>query len=335
MKLILVAICLTLSTLSQAKSVSFMQYNVENFFDLSHDAGTEDWTYLPLEVKAELEGHWEACQKLGTDFYKQECINLDWAEWKFQKKIQNISKVIKSFDASQMGPDILMVEEVENIDVLNQLVAQGLQGMGYKHQILIDGDDTRGIDVGLISKYPVISSKRHSLVIDGKKIDTRGILEVELDLGGKTATVFVSHWPSQSNPTSQRIASAQLLDSLANASDSDLVLAGGDFNTLETEKPNPFDSLVNWVDAEHQARSLNVTMNPGTHFYKGKWSSLDHIFIHKKSKLKPNYKSFQIVNRPFMLQKDARSGVMMPIRFNFETANGFADHLPMGLSVDL
>lgn len=335
MKVCLALISLVLATSSFAKSVSFMQYNAENFFDTTHDEGTEDWTYLPSQVKAKTPELKEVCHKLSTSFYIQECLELDWNEAKFTKKILNIAKVIKSFDQTGKGPDIVMLEEVENINVLSKLVTKGLDGLGYQYKVLIEGDDTRGIDVGLISKYPVVNAKRFPLIINGRKEDTRGILQVTLKVGIQEVTVFVNHWPSQSNPTEFRVASAKLLDSAAAALNSDLIIAAGDFNTLANENPKPFSYLSNWTDAESEARKQGVKMNPGTHFYKGEWSSLDHIFIHKKSAATVNYQSFQIMNRSFMLKRDARSGEMVPNRFNFETGEGFSDHLPMAIVIDI
>jgi endonuclease/exonuclease/phosphatase family metal-dependent hydrolase len=335
MKVSLMIFALLFARQVLAKPISFMQYNVENFFDTTHDEGKEDWTYLPKQVKSQTPQLKEECHKLSTSFYIQECLELDWNEAKFTKKILNIAKVIKSFDQSGKGADIVMLEEVENINVLSKLVSKGLDGLGYQYKALTEGDDTRGIDVGLISKYPIINAKRHPLIINGRKEETRGILQVTLKVGTQEITVFVNHWPSQSNPTEQRIASAKLLDSVAASLNSDLILAAGDFNTLENENPKPFNHLSNWVDLEPEAKKLGVKTNPGTHFYRGEWSSLDHIFIHKKSASTTNYQSFQIIHHSFMLKRDARSGEMVPNRFNFETAEGFSDHLPMGIVINL
>ena len=305
MKLYSALLCLALSSIAYARPVSFMQYNAENSFDTLHDKGTEDWTYLPHAVKVNTPEQHAACKKMSTSFYVEECLNLDWNETKFTKKMQNVAKVIKAFDNTNKGADIVMLEEIENINVLNQLVAKALPGLGYDHKALIEGDDTRGI------------------------------LQVDLNVNGKAVTVFVNHWPSQSNPTEQRVASAQMLEKLASQSKSALILAAGDFNTLKTENPRPFAALANWTDVEPEARKANPSLHAGTHFYKGEWSSLDHIFVYKKSTVKVDVKNFQIMNRPFLLKKDSRSNEMIPNRFNFETAEGFSDHLPMGIVIDI
>ncbi len=319
-----------------AKPLSVMQYNAENFFDTTHDEGKEDWTYLPLVVKNSTPGFSENCHKLSTDFYVRECLSLDWNEARFTKKLLNVAQVIKSFDATNKGPDIIVLQEIENTNVLNKIVTKGLDKLGYQATALIEGDDERGIDVGVISKYPIVAATRHPLIVNGRRMNTRGILEVTINVAGKKVVVFANHWPSQSNPTAERIASAQILASRAKAIQADLIIALGDFNTLSNERPSPFDALrADFIDADPEARKVLPNLNAGTHFYKGEWSSLDHIFIFKKSSIKPDFKTFQIMNRPFMLKRDQRSGQMIPNRFNFETAEGFSDHLPLALNFNI
>lgn len=331
MKSFLIASALFISMTATAKNLKVMTYNVENFFDTAHDVGTLDFTYLPLTIKKTLPDHKNNCDLMRSEFSKNECLNLDWNESKFTKKILNLAKVIKSFDSTGTGPDILVMEEVENINILNNLVSQGLKKLGYEHRVLIEGDDSRGIDVALISKFPVISAKRHPLIIEGVKLDTRGILEVALNVAGSKVVVFVNHWPSQNNPASQRVACANLLTKISEGVKADLILAMGDFNSLETDSPYPFNFLKNFVDSEVEARKLGLRLKPGTHFYKDGWSSLDRIFIYQNPKLKPNFSKFQIINLPFMMKTDSRTGESVPVRFDATTGDGFSDHLPLGM----
>ncbi|HXH29330.1 MAG TPA: endonuclease/exonuclease/phosphatase family protein [Bacteriovoracaceae bacterium] len=328
---LLLALAVTLS--AQARGLTFMQYNTENFFDTAHDEGTEDFTYLPLETKNAIPGFKEICEKLGSEFYVKECLTLNWDSSHFDKKIANVSQVIRAFDDSGKGPDILVLQEIENKTVLAQLVTKGLRGMGYAHQAIIEGDDTRGIDNAVVSRYPIMAAKRYPIIFNGSKLDTRGILEVQINVEGHKVVVYNNHWPSQSNPTEQRIESARLLSSLAQKQSGSLIIALGDFNTIETDLPSPFGFMPEFIDAEAQARLVRPDLHPGTYFYRGNWNSLDHIFIYKKSVLKPLYEKFQIIHRPFMMVLDARSGQMIPRRFNFSTAEGFSDHLPTAIEL--
>lgn len=331
MKSLLFALPVLFTLTSEAKTLKVMQYNVENFFDTKFDQGTLDYTYLPQTVKKKLPDHKKLCQQMGSDNFVKDCLNLDWTEEKFNKKALNVAKVIKSYDDTGAGPDIVVVEEVENINVINNIVSQGLSNLGYSSKVLIEGEDKRGIDVGIISKFPVIEAKHYPIVVNGQTLDSRGILQVTLNVEGKKVVVFANHWPSQSNPTAERVAAAEILSAAAEKLKADLIFAAGDFNTLKDESPMPFNSLKNFEDAEQDARDLRVPMFDGTHYYKGEWSSLDHIFIHNSSTMKANFQKFQIMNRPFLLRKDNRTGDMVPYRADARSGEGFSDHLPMGI----
>jgi endonuclease/exonuclease/phosphatase family metal-dependent hydrolase len=326
----LMTAALLITTTVQAKSLTFMQYNVENFYDTKFDAKTDDYTFIPLEVKKSLPQHKENCNKIDAEFRRRQCLFLDWNESKFTKKILSVSKVIKAFDKSGTGPDIVVFQEVENMNVLNKLVTKGLDKLGYQSLVLIEGDDSRGIDVALISKFPVISSKRHALIMNGQTLDTRGILEVTLNVEGRTVVVFVNHWPSQSNPVQERIASAAILEKAANRMRADLIIAAGDFNSVKTDSPYPLHALKSFIDLEIKARETNPEVHPGTHFFRGEWTSLDKIFMHKNSTLLPEYSAFRIFHHAFMMKADNHSGEHVPVRFNHETGEGFSDHLPVG-----
>ena len=69
-------------------------------------------------------------------------------------KLVQISKGI--LQIQNKGPDILIVSEVENLRVLKKLNEQ-LKTAKYQTVELLDGDDERGIDVGIMSRFPLIS----------------------------------------------------------------------------------------------------------------------------------------------------------------------------------
>ena len=331
MKLLFSALIALLTTHLHAQTISIMQYNVENLFDTVHDEAKNDWTYLPLSYKTNDPESREACLNQGSEYYVNECLTMDWTEKFLIKKFNAIGNVIKSYDESSKGPDIIVFQEVENLNVINLLIQNSLKDLGYNYTTLIEGLDERGIDVAIISKHPIKSAKLHSL--NGLK--TRGILEAVVSVKKKELTIFANHWPSQSNPVIQRIESAKLLEKLANKSSSEVVLAIGDFNMTSEDSPSPQLYMPSFIDTQEVARLKNPNLHYGTHFYRGEWSFLDRIFIHQKSKDAPNYSSFQVVKRPFMLKRDNYTGDYVPNRFNFRTGEGFSDHLPLGIQIKL
>jgi endonuclease/exonuclease/phosphatase family metal-dependent hydrolase len=54
----------------------------------------------------------------------------------------------------RMNLDVLAVQEVEDVDTLRQFNRERLNGM-YPHVLLIEGNDPRLIDVGVLSRYPI------------------------------------------------------------------------------------------------------------------------------------------------------------------------------------
>jgi hypothetical protein len=57
----------------------------------------------------------------------------------------------------RMDLDVLAVQEAEDIDTLRRFARDDLKGL-YKHSVLIEGNDPRLIDVGLLSKRPLAGS---------------------------------------------------------------------------------------------------------------------------------------------------------------------------------
>jgi len=62
----------------------------------------------------------------------------------YNNKLFNISNQLKKIDA-----DIIGLGEIENINVLKNLAINS----GYQYYYLIEGNDTRGIDIALLSRY--------------------------------------------------------------------------------------------------------------------------------------------------------------------------------------
>lgn len=75
-----------------------------------------------------------------------------------REQLEHIAKRIREMDA-----DVLAFEEVENRFYLQKFIDVFLPDMGYRHVVLIEGNNIRGIDVALVSRIPVgkVVSHRH------------------------------------------------------------------------------------------------------------------------------------------------------------------------------
>lgn len=101
-----------------------------------------------------------------------------------------------------MELDVLAVQEVENIQVLEQFAREEL-GNRFPYQVLVEGNDRRLIDVGLLSRYPiggVVSWRfaRHH-ANPGSNVFSRDMAQVEiLDAARKKrlVTIFNHHLKS-------------------------------------------------------------------------------------------------------------------------------------------
>ena len=331
------------------KKFSVMTYNLENLFDNKHDTGKNDWTYLSYAEKQVNEQAQAYCNAESNEYYRRTCFELDWSDENIEAKVKNLAKVIKSYEN---GPDIIVFQEIENINAVKILINKGLKNTAYKYHSLIEGPDTRGIDVAIISKYPVVSQKYHNIDIsDYSSRPTRGILEAKILISGVQVSIFANHWPSQGNPDDARLNASKVLKAAASKTNSDVVIAAGDFNTLHDDAPHGIQQniLPIFEDVEVKARKVSHVKAPGTHWYRGEWESLDKIFVLKSSlrgrkSVSVMHNSYRIIYEDFMLKDiewtDRDTGTVyfdrdIPNRYDAVNMTGFSDHLPVAVTFRL
>lgn len=109
-------------------------------------------------------------------------------EGKDPDETQRIAERILALDA-----DVLAVQEVEDISVLRQFNADYLGGL-YRHIILVEGNDPRLIDVGVMSRLPIgaITSFQTAVHPDApeKRVLGRDLLAVEILDAGRRRMLF-------------------------------------------------------------------------------------------------------------------------------------------------
>ena len=163
-------------------------YNLENLFDVYDDPVKNDAEFLP-----------EGKNK--------------WTEAKYQKKLQNMAKVIRAMkEENGVWHALLGVSEIENRLVLEDLVWEE-QIREANYQIIhYDGPDRRGVDVALLydpKVFTFIESESIPFTFEGSSIDfvmtkeqqdyfkTRDILMVHGTIDGEHFAVYVAHLPSR------------------------------------------------------------------------------------------------------------------------------------------
>jgi len=230
----LILICVSIFTAflnaqnNKKDSFYVANWNLENLFDTIDDPLKDDSQFLPDSPNK-------------------------WNDEKFEQKLINLAKVI-NFMNNGCGPDILSVQEVENINVLKRLIYK-LRDRDY-NIIHRESPDERGIDIGLIYDRKIFDiknvSKLHVELPDHNP--TRDIIHAELIHKNckEKIHVFVNHWPSRRGgeirSNENRVAAAvtlkQYLDSLILESNKSKIILLGDFN----DGPDN-ESIENILDA--------------------------------------------------------------------------------------
>jgi endonuclease/exonuclease/phosphatase family metal-dependent hydrolase len=325
------------TTTNGSTEISVMAYNVANLFDTVHDEGKDDWAYLPLSMKTDAVK--AECNKIPVWPWRMECLHLDWTPEVLAQKIDRVAHAILSVNNGR-GPDVLMLEEVENIGVLNQLNA-ALGAARYTSVVLIEGNDDRGIDQAMLSRLPLsgspvndpipLSANAKARKEPGK---TRGLLQSTFQLpGGELLTVFGVHFPSGEAAHDQRTQAVEFLNSKrAQLPASRLVVVGGDFN-INAAEDKTFNVYSNDLSPWMISHLIGCKGCVGTEFYKTKneWSFLDALGFSKNLAWDQNASwsvdetSISIpVNDPQMAKPDGSPQV-----FDAKTGLGVSDHFPI------
>lgn len=328
------------------QQLSIMAMNVENLFDTQHDEGKDDYAYLPKSAKTTA-SHINYCESLKNNRYRDECLNLDWNDEVLKIKMQNLSQVVLDLDGG-IGPDILMLSEVENERVLKQWRDGYLKNANYKTLVLLEGADPRGIDVGLLSRLELarapelvpISSEYLPATDQARAKSLRGFLVVPLKADKSVINVIVGHLPSQANPHSQRVAAMMTLKLIIEKIENkkELFIAGGDFNI--THEENKESGLFSKTASSFSLVShlIGCQKCQGSHSYRGEWSFLDVLMFPKSFAVDSNSASKQasslwkldvnsidvIRYNPVHLRND-----QTPKRFDEENRSGVSDHFPI------
>jgi len=322
-------------------SVTIMTFNMQNLFDNIDDAGKDDKAYLPFAAKQNA-AHVAACNEIAVDSWRDECLNLDWSDTAIDHKLDVLAATIRQVNDGA-GADVIALQEIENASILNRLLTEKLDDLGYRPAILIEGTDVRGIDVAIFSKLPLLGDpKLHPLVIPEfpeRAGDTRGVLQASFALpDGSTLTAFSVHFPAPFHPTPMRVAAYEhLAGLLQNLPDDHHAFAAGDFNTTSNEDNR--EGLLDRYARPHWTLAHDVGCSEclGSYFYHGddSWSFLDMIFFAAASGGKTTAQirgdSVKIANA--YAPQVSENGT--PERFRSAAGTGVSDHWPMIATIEV
>ncbi len=308
-------------------------WNLENLYDTIDDPKVEDEEFLPGGEK-------------------------DWNEERLEKKMYNISRVIRTMN-NGFGPDILGVCEVENENVLRRMVDNFLSDLNYQ-VVYIESPDARGIDNALIfdsTRFSFIS-KEGLRVNLGSGGETRLILHTTLLLKGRdTLHCYVNHWPSRRGGEKEsewrRVTAAKVLrnsiESLLKQNSNSKIIFVGDFN----DEPNN-ESILNHLKAyplicdsidssdlqvDNEAELFNLAYQDwskglGSFMYQQDFNMLDQIIISRNllvgDEINYDCNSFKVYNHQLMVTRTGQyKGAPFPTYGGRRYLGGYSDHYPV------
>lgn len=327
-------------------------YNQENLFDTLHDAGKNDYEYLPSGRNK-------------------------WGTMKYRSKLRNMARVIADLCTDklpQYGAAIVGVSEVENARVLQDLVDQPeLARRGYRF-VHIEGPDRRGVDCGLLynprffqvtgqmlvpyyykdARQPDVDLGFH--VENGRVVPetelrgdttyiTRGFLVVSGTMAGEMLHVIVNHWPSRAAVSEARERAGyqvyHLKEALLAQDPGCKVIIMGDMNDDPNNK-----SMTEGLQCKHKLKDVrdeHDLFNPwwdtlykvgqGSLLYDGKWNLFDQIVLSgnlmQKDRSSLVYYRHEVFVRDYLFQQEGRyRGNPLRTHAGGVWLNGYSDHLP-------
>jgi endonuclease/exonuclease/phosphatase family metal-dependent hydrolase len=160
---------------------------------------------------------------------------------KYQAKLDAVAGVL-----AQLDPDLAMLQEVENPKVLGELADR----LGsYPHLKITAGNDPRGIDIALLSRYPIEKLVSHtqdefqSSAGGQSHRFARDVLEAHLTINGRPVVLLGIHLKSglEAFDMDKRLAEAERVRAIADRLESEeprrMILVLGDFNAVPGEPP--------------------------------------------------------------------------------------------------
>jgi endonuclease/exonuclease/phosphatase family metal-dependent hydrolase len=223
----------------------------------------------------------------------------DWVGWVELKTepnnavaVMNSGRVIK-----EVGADILAVIEAEDRVALMQFSDQVLRKLGgepYDEIMLIDGNDSRGIDVGLMvtNGYSVGLMRSHiaDILPNGERVFSRDCPEYQvITPSGESIWVLPNHFKSKfggndrgsiAKRAAQAARTAEIYEALR-ARGEDKIVVLGDFN--DTPDSAPLQRLLAQTDlkeiTDHPKFSPGTFSGIGTYATGTKSHKIDYLLL--------------------------------------------------------
>lgn len=201
----------------------------------------------------------------------------------YQRRLRRAANTIQYMGA----PDVVALQEVEHVGVLEDLAALSeLSGFGYE-AYLLEGTDSRGIDVGFLVRSEKLKVVGMEQMPDPQDPTGRPplVLELEIQRGSETIQLYIinNHFKSLAEGVEEtqpvRIRQADHVINIALRIQEDHpraeVIIVGDLNSFYTSQPIDLLKQAGWMDV---FGSLMKT-DRYTYNYQGISQLLDYILV--------------------------------------------------------
>lgn len=187
-----------------------------------------------------------------------------------------------------LDPDIMLVIEVENEGILEDMNA-ALGGV-YTTLHLTEGNDPRGVDIGLMSKIPttdIVSHLEDKFALEGTAGPTysysRDCPEYHFRIGDQNLVLLGVHYKAKGPPDNpeKRLAEAQhtraIADFLVSQDESLAVAILGDFNDLPGSPP--LDATIDGPPVFVDAATFAPEQDQWSFDFEGSLELIDHLVM--------------------------------------------------------
>jgi endonuclease/exonuclease/phosphatase family metal-dependent hydrolase len=324
---------------SGGRQVSIVAYNVKSLFDAIDD---------------------------GPEFPEFSVSKGKWDDARYRLRLANVAAAVLASaprGSSPPGPDILCLEEIENVRVLEALRTGPLAAARYRYAAIAPAEGGP-FSVCILSRLPILASSCHAAATTAGRAG-RDLLELELDAGERRLVVIACHWKSKSEgaePTEEarREAAALVRGRVAARIAADPgaeIVVCGDLNESPDEylrvgrryatalmpveeapgssPPSPEGAPILVASAPELAKSRDgeaVLFSPWTesggysYSFRGSRERLDNFLLSPGllDGMGLSYRSFTVSKAEFLVDREGT-----PIAWPGSGATGYSDHLPI------
>ncbi len=276
----------------------------------------------------------------GTEFPEYSVASGSWSAEKYAARLDRLAQTLHLAGAAagypkNGSPDIVVLQEVENVQVLldlcNRLPAASL----YESALCVRSDDNDAFGIGILSRFPVLSCVSHA--VWSEDASPRPLVECDIDTPLGQLTVFAVHWKSKSGADdgagarlSQEAVLARRIGERGAAGDLFHWIACGDFNQTPQEFSLLGDRFNPWLEPLPVASAVNPLPQSGSYWYQGQWEQIDHFFLSEDlvDGSGVDAREFWCLDSSPLVRADGT-----PDRYEVFNGTGYSDHLPLLLEV--